>query len=155
MRPPDWKLTAAAGLAVGLTISGLSLARPARVELVVQAIELRAGAVQPDAPSTLSPGGPSASEPAEPAIGSGPPASSTPVEPAPVRTPTVVPPLVVWEQATPKPGRADQDDDDAADAAAEAAEIAREKAEKAAEAAEEAAEEARDAAEATDEPGSD
>jgi hypothetical protein len=100
MGRPDWRVAGAAGLLVGVTIGGFSLASASSVDRAVDAIELRdaGGAVRPSAtPRTDVASVP----PASPA----PPPAASPETPAPADgTPEVVlPPVIIERASTPTP----------------------------------------------------
>jgi hypothetical protein len=131
MKPPDWKVTGAAGLVLGLAISGISFASPSRAELAVQPIQLEAGADQPSAAPAL----PIVNSRATPMPTAEAPASPTPtLGPLASHRATVVAPPVVSEgppaapkgthRATPKPAADEDAADDAEDAADEASDAA-------------------------------
>jgi hypothetical protein len=102
VKPPDWKITGAAGFVVGLAISGLVLVSPPGRDLAVQTIELQDG----QAEATPGPILVVVDGLATPAPSGDVPASPTrSLDPAPQSTPAVVAPPVVSERptATPRP----------------------------------------------------
>jgi len=96
MGRPDWRVAGAAGLLVGVTIGGFSLASASSVDRAVDAIELRdaAGVGLPAATPRVGVEG-------APSYSPGPPSTPPPSTPAPsARSPEVIVPPVITERAT-------------------------------------------------------